>query len=118
MKEEFDEFAAPAQTETDSATTLSADSASSADPAPASSTPAEPEPATAGEATPPATVDLAAVIAEAEKRGYNRAVEELSRTAPGHCDLWQQAPVPPVGVDDDDTRQLSFLSYIRPSVWD
>ena len=63
--------------------------------------------------------DVEALIEAAERRGFERGLSAAGGCGGGQApSLWQAPPAPVKGVDEEETRQLSFLSYIRPSVWD
>lgn len=63
--------------------------------------------------------DVEALIEAAEHRGFERGLSAAGGRGGGQApSLWQAPPAPVKGVDEEETRQLSFLSYIRPSVWD
>lgn len=63
--------------------------------------------------------DVEALIEAAERRGFERGLSAAGGRGEGQApSLWQAPPAPVKGVDEEETRQLSFLSYIRPSVWD
>lgn len=62
--------------------------------------------------------DVEALIEAAERRGFERGLSAAGGSGGQAPSLWQAPPAPVKGVDEEETRQLSFLSYIRPSVWD
>lgn len=63
--------------------------------------------------------DVEALVEAAERRGFERGLSAAGGRGGGQVpSLWQAPPAPVKGVDEEETRQLSFLSYIRPSVWD
>lgn len=60
--------------------------------------------------------EVAAMVAEAEQRGYLRGCNERIDTLMERPAMWQQ-PAPPAAPADDDT-EIMILNHLRRSVWD
>lgn len=78
--------------------------------------PADTQPETAGQPSPSPTPDeLAAMLAEAEQRGYLRGRNEQITLAMKAPALWQE---PDNAAGQHDEFQPAILANLRPSIWD
>lgn len=75
-------------------------------------------PATEPPAAPPtlSAEEIAAMVAEAEQRGYLRGCNERIDTLMERPAMWQQ-PAQAAAPADDDT-EIMILNHLRRSVWD
>lgn len=74
------------------------------------------QPETVGQPVPsPSADELAAMLAEAEQRGYLRGRNEQIALAMKAPALWQE---PDSTTDHPDDFQPAILTNLRPSIWD
>lgn len=74
-----------------------------------------PEPPAPSPAPALTAEEVAAMVAEAEQRGYLRGCNERIDTLMERPAMWQQ-PAAPAPADDD--TEIMILNHLRRSVWD